>query len=109
MASMCSTPQVELARRLAQLLPAALGQVYFTNSGAEAIEGAIKTARKRTGRTGFVAFDGAYHGDTMGALALGRQSRVPRAVRAVAGPCRHLPYGDIAALGAIDRQPLPRW
>src|SRR5208282_1884396 len=52
--------QVALARRLAQLLPAGLGQIYFTNSGAEAIEGALKTARKHTGRLGFVAFEGAY-------------------------------------------------
>jgi 4-aminobutyrate aminotransferase-like enzyme len=56
--------QARLAARLAELLPKKLSRVYFTNSGAEAIEGALKTARKYTGRQGFVAFDGAYHGDT---------------------------------------------
>src|SRR5258707_677064 len=60
--------QVMLARRLVELLPRPLERVYFTNSGAEAIECALKVARKFTGRAGFVAFDGAYHGDTMGAL-----------------------------------------
>ena len=62
--------QAKLAARLAESLPADLGRIYFTNSGAEAIEGALKTARKHTGRARFVAFDGAYHGDTMAALAL---------------------------------------
>ena len=94
--------QVMLARRLAQFLPAQLGQVYFTNSGAEAIEGALKTARKHTGRSGFIAFDGAYHGDTMGALALAGNAAFRAPFEPLPGPVRHLPYGDIAALEAID-------
>ncbi len=94
--------QVNLARRLAQLLPPQLGQIYFTNSGAEAIEGALKTARKRTGRIGFVAFDGAYHGDTMGALALAGNAAFRAPFEPLPGPVRHLPYGDAAALEAID-------
>lgn len=63
-------PQVELARRLSELAPGALAVSYFTNSGTEAIEGAIKLARKATGRTRLVAFRGGYHGDTLGALSL---------------------------------------
>jgi acetylornithine/N-succinyldiaminopimelate aminotransferase len=94
--------QVALARRLAQLLPAGLGQIYFTNSGAEAIEGALKTARKHTGRIGFVAFEGAYHGDTMGALALAGNPAFRAPFEPLPGPVRHLPYGDVAALDAID-------
>jgi acetylornithine/N-succinyldiaminopimelate aminotransferase len=95
--------QVELARRLTQLLPAGLNQVYFTNSGAEAIEGALKTARKRTGRRAFVAFDGAYHGDTMGALALAGNAAFRAPFQPLPGPVRHLPYDDSAALQAIDQ------
>ena len=94
--------QVKLARRLAQLLPAGLDQAYFTNSGAEAIEGALKTARKRTGRRAFVAFEGAYHGDTMGALALAGNAAFRAAFEPLPGPVRHLPYGEIGALDAID-------
>lgn len=94
--------QVRLARRLAQLLPAGLDQVYFTNSGAEAIEGALKTARKRTGRAAFVAFEGAYHGDTMGALALAGNAAFRAPFEPLPGPVRHLPYGEIGALDAID-------
>ena len=79
--------QVMLARRLVELLPRPLERVYFTNSGAEAIECALKVARKFTGRAGFVAFDGAYHGDTMGALALAgnRAMREPFGASARAG------------------------
>jgi acetylornithine/N-succinyldiaminopimelate aminotransferase len=95
-------PQVALARRLAHLLPDGLGQIYFTNSGAEAIEGAIKTARKRTGRSRFVAFEGAYHGDTMGALALAGNPTFRAPFEPLPGPVDHLPYGDSAALDAID-------
>jgi acetylornithine/N-succinyldiaminopimelate aminotransferase len=96
--------QVALARRLAGLLPARLGCVYFTNSGAEAIEGALKTARKSTGRHEFVAFDGAYHGDTMGALALSGNPAFRAPFEPLVGPVRHLPYGDSNALDAIDRK-----
>jgi acetylornithine/succinyldiaminopimelate/putrescine aminotransferase len=94
--------QVKLARRLVDLLPPQLEQVYFTNSGAEAVEGALKTARKRTSRSGFVAFDGAYHGDTMGALALAGNAAFRAPFEPLPGPVRHLPYGDAAALDAIN-------
>ncbi len=94
--------EVRLAARLAELLPAPLDCVYFTNSGAEAIEGALKTARKHTRRARFLAFDGGYHGDTMAALALmgNRAFRAP--FEPLPGPVTHLPYGDTAALAAID-------
>src|SRR5262245_29016424 len=63
-------PQVRLAARLAGLAPAPLSVVYFTNSGTEAVEGALKLAKKATGRRGLVAFSGSYHGDTQGALSV---------------------------------------
>ncbi|MGH8014010.1 MAG: aspartate aminotransferase family protein [Candidatus Binataceae bacterium] len=94
--------QVKLAAKLAQVLPRELTQVYFTSSGAEAIEGALKTARKYSGREGFVAFEGAYHGDTMGALALAGNESFRAPFGRLPGPVRHLPYGDTAALAAID-------
>ncbi|MGH7932720.1 MAG: aspartate aminotransferase family protein [Candidatus Binataceae bacterium] len=94
--------QARLAMRLANLLPASLNRVYFTNSGAEAIEGALKTSRKYTGREAFVAFDGAYHGDTMGALALAGNEPFRAPFGRLPGPVRHLRYDDCSALGAID-------
>ncbi|HZO81567.1 MAG TPA: aminotransferase class III-fold pyridoxal phosphate-dependent enzyme [Candidatus Binataceae bacterium] len=94
--------QVRLAERLANLLPSGLGRVYFTNSGAEAIEGALKAARKHTGRARSIAFDGAYHGDTLMALALMGNPAFRAPFEPLPGPVSHLPYGDIAALEAID-------
>ncbi|MGH9206623.1 MAG: aspartate aminotransferase family protein, partial [Acidimicrobiales bacterium] len=94
--------QTKLAARLAGLLPKDRGRVYFTNSGAEAIEGALKTARKYTRRDGFVAFDGGYHGDTLGALALAGNPAFRAPFGALPGPVRHLPYDDEGALAEID-------
>lgn len=96
--------QAALAAELARLLPPKIGRVYFTNSGAEAIEGALKTARKYTGRGAFVAFDGAYHGDTMGALALAGNDAFRVPFGQLPGPVRHLPYDDESALDAIDQR-----
>ncbi|MCS7081475.1 MAG: aspartate aminotransferase family protein [Bacteroidetes bacterium] len=62
--------QVRLASTLAAHLAERLNCVYFTNSGAEAVEGALKLARKRTGRALWVCLEGAYHGDTLGALSV---------------------------------------
>ncbi len=94
--------QARFAHRLAGVLPPSLARVYFTNSGAEAIEGSLKCARKFTGRGGFMAFDGAYHGDTMGALALAGNPGFRAPFGALPGPVRHLPFDDEAALDAID-------
>jgi acetylornithine/succinyldiaminopimelate/putrescine aminotransferase len=96
--------QAALAAELARVLPAGLGRVYFTNSGAEAIEGALKTARKYTGRAAFAAFDGAYHGDTMGALALAGNSQFRAPFGELPGPVLRLPYDDESALRAIDER-----
>jgi len=63
--------EIELAERLeAKILPGTPAKVFFTNSGAEAIEGAMKLARYATGRPSYVAFIGAFHGRTFGALSL---------------------------------------
>src|SRR5437870_850726 len=63
-------PAIELAERIAALAPGNLDKVFFANSGAEAVEGAIKLARYTTGRPGLIAFQGAFHGRTYGALSL---------------------------------------
>lgn len=63
-------PSVALAKLLATHLPKPLEQTYLTNSGTEAIEGAIKLAKRATGRSGIVAAKNAYHGNTMGAMSV---------------------------------------
>ncbi|MDZ7771954.1 MAG: aspartate aminotransferase family protein [Balneolaceae bacterium] len=63
-------PQARLAARLAGELPGSLDRVYFVNSGTEAVEGALKLAKKHTGRHKLVAFRHGYHGDTHGSLSV---------------------------------------
>ena len=67
---MVERPQVEFARLLAETLPAPLDTVYFLNSGAEAVEGALKLAKRYTGRTEMIAMRRAYHGSTHGAMSM---------------------------------------
>lgn len=64
-----AAPKVELARKLAQITPGALQQTILSSSGSEAVESALKTARMHTQKPGVLAFEGAYHGLTYGALA----------------------------------------
>ena len=64
------TPQVAYATKIASLLPAPLESVYFVNSGAEAVEGALKLAKRFTGRTEMISMRRAYHGSTHGAMSM---------------------------------------
>lgn len=64
------TPQVKLAEKLAGLLPDTLDSVYFVNSGSEAVEGALKLAKRYTGRSQIIAFKNAYHGSSHGSLSV---------------------------------------
>jgi len=101
---MIQETQVRLARRLASLLSRPLDVVYFTSSGAEAIEGALKTARKHTGRRGLVAFEGAFHGDTLGALSIGGNAVYRTPFEPLLADVTFLPFDDLGALGAIDER-----
>jgi acetylornithine aminotransferase len=92
-------PQVELAERLLALLDSGPGKVFFANSGAEANEAAIKLTR-RTGRTHLVATEGAFHGRTMGALALTAKEAYREPFEPLPGHVTFVPFGDVAALEA---------
>lgn len=94
--------QVRLARGLAAVAPAGLSMTYFTNSGAEAVEGALKLARKKTGRSGVIAFQGGYHGDTYGCLSLRSDAAHRRPFEPVVPGVRYLPFGEPAALAELD-------
>ena len=67
---MVERPQVEYARRIAELLPGELDCVYFVNSGAEAVEVALKLVKRYTGRTELISMRRAYHGSTHGAMSM---------------------------------------
>jgi len=96
-----SKPQVELAEKLLDLLDAsaAPGRVFFTNSGTEANEAALKLTR-RTGRTHLVATEGAFHGRSMGALALTAKAAYREPFEPLPGEVTFVPYGDADALAA---------
>ncbi len=89
---------VELAEKLAKLTPAGREEpqrVYFGNSGAEAVEAAMKIARHHTGRRSFIAFFGAFHGRTLGALSLTASKSVQRKGFGPLIPgVAHVPYAD---------------
>ncbi|MEU2868048.1 acetylornithine transaminase [Streptomyces olivoreticuli] len=91
-------PPVALAERLLRLAGRP-GRVYFSNSGAEAVEAAFKIGR-RTGRTHMVAAVGGFHGRTMGALALTGQPAKQEPFLPLPGDVTHVPYGDTEALRA---------
>ena len=99
---MVQASQARLAARLAEVTPGDLSVVYFTNSGAEAVEGALKTARKVTGRAGVVAFQGAFHGDTFGALSVGGNPLYRHPFEPLVPGVRFLPFDDASALEQID-------
>ena len=87
---------VQLAEKLASLVPGGVSRrVHFGNSGTEAIEAALKLARYHTGRTQFIAFFGAFHGRTMGSLALtASKSRQKKGFFPMMPGVHHMPYAD---------------
>ncbi|MBI5902582.1 MAG: aspartate aminotransferase family protein [Deltaproteobacteria bacterium] len=85
--------EVELAERLARITPEGIEMFFFSNSGAEAVEGAVKLARHSTGRQGIIAFTGAFHGRTLGALSLtSSSSRYRRNYHPLLPSVFHAPY-----------------
>ncbi|RIK53368.1 aspartate aminotransferase family protein, partial [candidate division KSB1 bacterium] len=96
--------QVTFARRLTELVPVEDGVVFFCNSGAEAVEGALKTARKFTGRKKYIAFAGGYHGDTYGALSAMSSNYYRRPFEPLLENVEFLPFNDHSALKKVDEQ-----
>lgn len=96
------TPQVAYAQKLCAELPPKLDCVYFTNSGAEAVEGAMKLAKRVTGRTRILAFKNSYHGSTQGALSIMGDEYWRNAYRPLLPDVYHLDFNDPDALEAID-------
>jgi acetylornithine/succinyldiaminopimelate/putrescine aminotransferase len=95
------SPQVKLAEKLAQQLPPSLDAVYFVNSGSEAIEGALKLAKRLTHRTEIVAFDKAYHGGTAGALSLLGNEKLKNAFRPLLPDTRTLTFNSFEDIEQI--------
>ena len=98
------TPQVQYAKLLTDNLPATLNSVYFTNSGAEATEGAMKLAKRVTGRTQMIGFNRSYHGSTQGALSVIGDEYWRNAFRPLLPDVLHLAYNSIESLKEITEK-----
>ena len=94
-------PQVQYAKLLTDNLPPSLNAVYFTNSGAEAVEGAMKLAKRTTGRTQIIAFNRSYHGSTQGALSIMGDEYWRNAFRPLLPDVLHLEYNSFESLNEI--------
>lgn len=96
------TPQVQLAGKLTSVLPETLSSVFFVNSGSEAIEGALKLAKRITGRSEILAFKNAYHGSTLGALSVLGNEEMKYAYRPLLPEVRFLEFDNEADLKQIN-------
>ena len=98
------TPQTQLALALTQTLPPSLDTVYFTNSGTEAVEGAMKLAKRYTGRSEIISCFSAYHGATQGALSLSGDENFKRNYRPLLPDVRHIRYTNVTDIEQITHR-----
>ncbi len=98
------SPQVQYAKMLTEHLPASLNSVYFTNSGAEAVEGAMKLAKRATNRTEIIAFKNSYHGSTQGALSIIGDEYWRQTFRPLLPDVQHLTYNSFEDLENITEK-----
>jgi acetylornithine/succinyldiaminopimelate/putrescine aminotransferase len=98
------SPQVAYAELLSSLLPEPLSSVYFVNSGSEANEGAMKLAKRYTGRSEIAAFKNAYHGSTHGAMSIMSDSYFSQAFRPLLPGIKFLSYNKLEELKHITQK-----
>ncbi|RKR82322.1 acetylornithine/succinyldiaminopimelate/putrescine aminotransferase [Mucilaginibacter gracilis] len=97
-------PQVKFAEKLASLLPLQLQCTYFVNSGSEAIEGALKLAKRYTGRSNIIACKNSYHGSTHGALSVMGNEVYKQAYRPLLPGIQFIDFNDAAHLEQITTE-----
>ena len=89
--------------KLASIAPEGLDKMFFTNSGAESVEGALKFARKHTGKHGVIAMNGAYHGKSFGALSVTYNEKYRKSFLPLLDGVKFVPYSDPDKLAeAVD-------
>ncbi len=93
--------QGALATELARLAPGDLQYTFFSNSGTEAVEAALKFARAATGRPEFVSTEGAYHGKTLGALSVTGREKYRQPFEPLLPTCHFVPFNDIEAMRGV--------
>ncbi|WP_345156877.1 aspartate aminotransferase family protein [Pontibacter saemangeumensis] len=97
-------PQAQLAHALSKTLPPRLNNTYFLNSGTEAVEGAMKLAKRHTGRTELISCYNAYHGSTQGALSMNGSEGFKNAFRPLLPDVRHILYNSFDDLQYITER-----
>lgn len=98
------TPQVQLAEALCQTLPSGLDNVYLVNSGSEAVEGALKLAKRHSNRREIISCVNAYHGSSHGALSVGGNEVFKRAYRPLLPGIKNIKFGDPESLTLITEE-----
>ena len=98
------SPQYKLAELLAENLPKNLNCTYFTNSGAEAIEGAMKLAKRATGRSEIISCQNAYHGSTQGAFSIMGNEEHKAKYRPLLPHCNQIIFNDENSLDSITKK-----
>jgi acetylornithine/succinyldiaminopimelate/putrescine aminotransferase len=98
------SPQVDFAKLLVDNLPANLNAIYFVNSGGEAVEGAMKLAKRYTNKTEIISFNNAYHGSTHGSLSVMGNEEFKNAFRPLLPNCKQIAFNNIEALKAITEE-----
>lgn len=88
-------PQIQLAKAITDLLPEKLNSVFFTNSGTEATEGALKLAKRVTGKSEIICFTNSYHGSSHGALSVMGNEEFKQAFRPLLPDVKILPYNSV--------------
>ena len=96
------SPQVKYAERLTSILPPVLNSCYFVNSGSEAVEGALKLAKRYTGRSRIISFKNSYHGSTHGALSIQGSELYRNAFRPLLPDTFQVGFNDEKSLDSID-------
>ncbi|MFL6400899.1 MAG: aspartate aminotransferase family protein [Nitrososphaeraceae archaeon] len=101
--SVYNDTRLNFLEKLSSIAPEGLSKTFFSNSGAEAVEAALKFSRKYTGRTGIIAMSGAYHGKTFGALSVTYNEKYRKSFMPLLGNVKFVPYNDPSKLEeAID-------
>lgn len=96
------SPQAQLAKAICDTLPESLDNVYLVNSGSEAVEGALKLAKRYTGKPKLVSCVNAYHGSSSGALSVGGNEIFKRGYRPLLPGVSNIQYGNLEDLEKID-------
>jgi LysW-gamma-L-lysine/LysW-L-ornithine aminotransferase len=92
--SLYNDTRLKFLRKLSTIIPTGLDKIFFSNSGAEAVEAALKFSRKFTGKAGVIAMNGAYHGKTFGALSVTHNEKYRKSFQPLLQGVKFVPYAD---------------